>query len=92
MQRLSGQFGVQRVSPLAGVAIALVLILAAVLVVAVVVVAIPLLIVTGLAIGGYRAVKSLTVRKTNELLNRDGAGRHNVRVLRSSPEEASRQS
>ena len=61
------------------------------LIVAFAVVAIPLLIVTGLAFGAYRALKSLTVRKTNELLNRDGAGRHNVRVLRSAPEEAPRQ-
>ena len=53
------------------------------LIVAFAVVAIPVLIVTGLAFGGYRALKSLTVRKTNELLNRDDAGRHNVRVLRS---------
>ena len=91
MQRISGQVGAYRVSPLAGVAIALVLILVVVLAVAFAVVVIPLLIVAGLAIGGYRAIKSLTVRKTNELLNRDVAGRHNVRVLRPSVSEPPRQ-
>lgn len=94
VNRLHGQSaqtppGLRPVSPLAGLAIMLVLIVVVVLIVVFAVVAIPVLIVAGLAIGGWRAVRALTVRKTNELLNRDGAGRHNVRVLRTAPDEAS---
>jgi hypothetical protein len=70
-------------------AIMLVLIVVVGLIVAFAVVAIPLLIVTGLAVGGYRVLKAKAVRKTNELLNRDEAGRHNVRVLRSPAAEQS---
>jgi hypothetical protein len=51
------------------------------------VVAIPVTIVAGLGFAGYRALKRLTTRKTNELLNRDEVGRQNVRVLRSAPQE-----
>lgn len=52
------------------------------------VVAVPVAIVAGLGFAGYRALKGAARAKTNELLNRDDAGRQNVRVLRSAPGEA----
>lgn len=52
------------------------------------VVAIPVAIVAGLGFAGYRALKGAAKAKANELLNRDDAGRQNVRVLRSAPDEA----
>jgi len=72
---------------LIGLLVLAVLAVIVVLLIASAVVVIPILIVTGLAFAGYRAARTFAVRKTNELLNRDGAGRHNVRVLRSGPSE-----
>lgn len=54
-------------------------------VIAFAIVAIPLLIASGLAYTGYRALTGAAARKRNELLNRDEVGRQNVRVLRASP-------
>lgn len=55
-----------------------------VVVIAFAVVAIPLAIIGGLGYAGYRALTAAARRKTNELLNRDDAGRRNVRVFRGT--------
>ncbi len=85
MQTLGGHPGPRPVSPLAAVLIlaAAVVLIGLFLVFAVV--AIPVAIAIGLCFAGYRALRVFTRRKTNELLNRDDAGRQNVRVLRTPP-------
>jgi len=87
VQRLQGQVVARRGSPLAVflIVVALLALLALFFVVAVV--AIPVAIIGGLGFAGYRALKATARRKANELLNRDDAGRQNVRVLRSGPQE-----
>lgn len=86
VQRISGQPGLRRVSPLVALLIMALLVVVVLLVVVFAVVMIPVLIVVGVCFALYRGVKRFARAKTNRVLNRDDAGRQNVRVLRSSPE------
>ncbi|MFT3683425.1 MAG: hypothetical protein QM783_00630 [Phycisphaerales bacterium] len=88
MERLGGGRVVARpISPVAAVGFLLLALVIIALMIVFAVVAIPLAIIAGLGYAGYRALTGAARRKTNELLNRDDAGRKNVRVTRSASSE-----